>query len=270
MMKNPLAIVFILLWLVYGWFLRKDYSECCSQPVGDPKALATPGAALTNTSGPLMFNYDSEKSTKGEGWEAYQKEILSQLTDQHLLEFTGWYRKDEKNTSKYEDLGMARAHEARSHFPDVKEDQVRYLSKLIEDQVPDKSKLFASAEIACRLNQKNIKEIANKTLIYFPFNSTSKVNSKDIEAYLDDVAERVIKSNEKIALVGNTDNIGNDESNVKLGLRRAEIIKAYLVKKGVSPSSISASSKGKLIPIESNDTEEGRAKNRRTELEIIK
>jgi outer membrane protein OmpA-like peptidoglycan-associated protein len=269
-MRNPLAILFILLWLIFGWFLHKDYCACCCNPDGAKKLITGDSTQRMNQSGPLMFNYDSEKSIRGEGWEAYKKQILSQLSDQHLLELNGWYRSDEKNNSKYENLGMARAHDARSLFPEVKEDHIRYLSTLLNDAVPDKLKPFTSVEIASRLNQVNIKEIANKTLIYFLSNSTSKINSKDVESYLDDVAKRVISSKEKVRLVGYTDNVGNDDSNLKLGLMRAEVIKAYLVKKGTPPSSILTDSKGKLLPIASNDNNEGKAKNRRTELEIIK
>ena len=211
-----------------------------------------------------------KKAIKSDGWDDYKKNILGQLTDNHILEFIGWYRANEKNSTKFENLGLARAHQARALFPEIPENRIRYLARLIDEEVPDKSLPFTSCEIAAKLNQENVKEIANKTLIYFPFNSTSKINSKEVEDYLDDVALRVSKSGEKVTLTGNTDNIGGDEANIALGQKRAEVIKAYLLKKGVDAKSVVASSQGEKNPIASNDNEEGRAKNRRTELEIIK
>ena len=70
--------------------------------------------------------------------------------------------------------------------------------------------------------------------------------------------------------MGHTDNVGNDEFNMKLGQSRSDAIKKYLIDKGVKGSQIKTGSKGKSSPIESNETEEGRAKNRRTELEFSK
>jgi outer membrane protein OmpA-like peptidoglycan-associated protein len=121
-----------------------------------------------------------------------------------------------------------------------------------------------------KINTENIKETADHTNIYFPFNSTNKINAKDVEAYLDDAAARVIKTGESIKLVGHTDNVGNDEANVKLGQRRADIVKSYLLSKNVRNDKITSSSKGESEPIAKNENEEGRAKNRRTELHIIK
>ena len=78
------------------------------------------------------------------------------------------------------------------------------------------------------------------------------------------------KSGEKITLTGNTDNIGNDEANVKLGQRRADVIKSFLISNGIIADKIIASSNGEKNPIASNENEVDRAKNRRTELQIIK
>ena len=74
---------------------------------------------------------------------------------------------------------------------------------------------------------------------------------------------------EVIIAVGNTDSIGTDAYNMALGQRRAQSVKAYLVSKGVDGSRIYTESKGKSNPVASNATEEGRAKNRRTDIEVV-
>ena len=87
---------------------------------------------------------------------------------------------------------------------------------------------------------------------------------------MNDVATRVIASKEQIVLTGHTDNVGSDESNLALGQSRADIVKNYLIQKGVAADKISSTSKGESSPIADNTTEDGRTKNRRTELQIIK
>lgn len=72
-----------------------------------------------------------------------------------------------------------------------------------------------------------------------------------------------------IELLGHTDSRGNKESNLKLSNDRANAVKNALIKNGIDASRISAKGFGDTMPIESNDTEAGRAKNRRTEFKVI-
>ncbi len=74
----------------------------------------------------------------------------------------------------------------------------------------------------------------------------------------------------KIELAGHTDNVGNPESNKILSEKRAAAVKDYLLKKGVSGERMTAVGYGQEKPIADNATEEGRKKNRRTELVILK
>jgi OOP family OmpA-OmpF porin len=74
---------------------------------------------------------------------------------------------------------------------------------------------------------------------------------------------------EVIIAVGNTDSVGTDAYNMALGQRRAQSVKSYLTSKGVDGSRIYTESKGKSNPVASNATAEGRAKNRRTDIEVV-
>jgi OOP family OmpA-OmpF porin len=90
------------------------------------------------------------------------------------------------------------------------------------------------------------------------------------KATLDQIARDLSKIKlEVIIAVGNTDSIGTDAYNMALGQRRAQSVKAYLVSKGVDGSRIYTESKGKSNPVASNATAEGRAKNRRTDIEVV-
>jgi outer membrane protein OmpA-like peptidoglycan-associated protein len=65
---------------------------------------------------------------------------------------------------------------------------------------------------------------------------------------------------------GHTDSIGSEAYNLSLGQRRAEALAAHLVAQGIDPGRIATRSLGESLPAASNDTEEGRARNRRVEI----
>jgi OOP family OmpA-OmpF porin len=87
---------------------------------------------------------------------------------------------------------------------------------------------------------------------------------------LDDLAGKAKGVNlEVIIAIGHADSIGSDEYNQRLSVRRAESVKAYLVSKGIEANRVYTEGKGEKQPVASNKTAEGRAKNRRTEIEVI-
>jgi len=89
-------------------------------------------------------------------------------------------------------------------------------------------------------------------------------------AKLDDLVSKIKDVNlEVIIAVGHTDWIGTKEYNQKLSVRRAEAVKAYLVSKGIEKNRVYTEGKGKTQPVADNRTAEGRAKNRRVEIEVV-
>jgi OOP family OmpA-OmpF porin len=87
---------------------------------------------------------------------------------------------------------------------------------------------------------------------------------------LDELVTKVKGINlEVIIAVGHTDSVGSDTYNQKLSLRRAEAVKAYLVSKGIEKNRVYTEGKGEKQPIADNKTAEGRAKNRRVEIEVV-
>jgi len=87
---------------------------------------------------------------------------------------------------------------------------------------------------------------------------------------LDDLVDYLNrKPNERIEIGGYTDNIGSDEKNLQLSLERAKSIVAYLIAKGIDNNRLVAKGYGADDPIADNDTDEGRQKNRRTEVKIL-
>ena len=71
-----------------------------------------------------------------------------------------------------------------------------------------------------------------------------------------------------IKVVGHTDSVGSDAYNQALSERRASSVAEYLLSQGVAPNKVTSEGRGESQPIADNETEEGRAKNRRVELHI--
>ncbi len=74
---------------------------------------------------------------------------------------------------------------------------------------------------------------------------------------------------EVIIAVGHTDSVGSDVYNQKLSVKRAEAVKAYLVSKGIEKNRVYTEGKGEKQPVADNKTKEGKAKNRRVEIEVV-
>ncbi|QJQ96715.1 MULTISPECIES: OmpA family protein [Halomonadaceae] len=85
---------------------------------------------------------------------------------------------------------------------------------------------------------------------------------------LDEVAHRLRENPElRVSIEGHTDSVGNPQYNVGLSQRRADSVKAYLVNQGIDPNRMNTTGYGEERPVASNDTPEGRAENRRVEID---
>lgn len=103
--------------------------------------------------------------------------------------------------------------------------------------------------------------------VRFRFNED--VLTKEAEIILDNVAEVMNKyPDQKFEITGHTDSIGDDFYNLDLSKRRANSVKNYLINKGVDESRLFTSGCGERKPVADNDTEMGRAINRRIEFSI--
>jgi outer membrane protein OmpA-like peptidoglycan-associated protein/Tol biopolymer transport system component len=102
-----------------------------------------------------------------------------------------------------------------------------------------------------------------------------KTNSAELESRsiteLNTLLELLTKNASiRIEISGHTDNVGTPQYNIDLSTKRANSVKDYLVSKGIAQDRLTAIGYGQTMPIADNTTEEGRAKNRRTEFKIIK
>lgn len=104
------------------------------------------------------------------------------------------------------------------------------------------------------------------------FETASAVLLPESKLILDGTAQ-VIKGmgdpNLKVEIGGHTDNVGSQPFNLMLSQQRAESVRQYLISKGVDSNQLSAQGYGRAQPVADNETEEGRAQNRRVEFRIV-
>lgn len=133
----------------------------------------------------------------------------------------------------------------------------------------------ATAEKGCdgALVQKSDKPLVAKkvtlaagTLFGFDKSSLTAEGKSQLDAVVAQIGRVSV---EVIIVTGHTDSVGTDAYNQKLGQLRADAVKVYLVSKGIPPGKVYAESRGEKQPAVSNATKEGRAKNRRVDVEVI-
>jgi outer membrane protein OmpA-like peptidoglycan-associated protein/tetratricopeptide (TPR) repeat protein len=104
--------------------------------------------------------------------------------------------------------------------------------------------------------------------IYFNFNSYDLL--PESMTVIDEFYKFLVENlTLKISIQGHTDNIGSDKDNLLLSENRAKAVYQHLIDKGIDSNRLEYRGFGESKPIESNDTEDGRARNRRTEFVII-
>ncbi|QZP35625.1 OmpA family protein [Pseudomonas sp. DR48] len=116
-------------------------------------------------------------------------------------------------------------------------------------------------------------EVVQPEVITLPSDVLFAFNKSDLspsaKSQLDSVMFKLqLADVVSIKVVGHTDSVGSAEYNQALSERRASSVAAYLLSQGIAPSKLTSEGKGESQPVADNDTDEGRAKNRRVELHI--
>ncbi len=113
-----------------------------------------------------------------------------------------------------------------------------------------------------------VEEVGDDATIHFPYNSTDKEANGGFDDYLDRLAQNLVATHRHVTISGHTDGIGDAATNVLFSERRAKNIRDILLKKGVSRAQITTKGFGESNPVATNDTPEGRYKNRRVVVQV--
>lgn len=106
--------------------------------------------------------------------------------------------------------------------------------------------------------------LAAEALFDFDKSEVKPAGFAKLDRMLEDIKGAEL---EMMIIVGHTDSVGNEAYNDRLSLARAESVKAYLVSKGIDVKRVQAIGKGESEPVADNATREGRAKNRRVDVD---
>ncbi len=196
------------------------------------------------------------------------------------LSITGFYTPDEKNNSAYPNLGLARAISVKNYLNSkgVPSKIINTYGEVKEGMVADSlnvyygplafsiSELKDDSEELAKLGE-FIK--AHPLVLYFKTGQSSINLTPEERQEIADIAKYLDKVDGASCIItGHTDNTGDATINLGLGQKRADFAKQYLVSNGIPSNKITAISKGQTEPIADNNTEEGKAKNRRTVITI--
>jgi OmpA-OmpF porin, OOP family len=303
MSKRTLYLLGILATIIIGTFLYNKY--CCSESCCKEEEKNVP--VLTDTTGISDynnfnlsgddFNYNCHDNFRFllNGFNNIQPvndsintgiDQLKAYFDKNLnqkLVITGYALTTEKNTSAYPNLGVARANDVKNYFVSkgIAANRFETLGELRDAWKIEKDTVLGPVNFQIKQSEQvadnkgedwealKTKINANPLVLYFNTNQTEinlteeeRQKIADLSKYLDNVADA------KISCVGHTDNIGKREINVKLGQGRADFAKDYLSKNGIAGAKIESSSKGPDEPISDNTSPEGKAKNRRTVINL--
>lgn len=259
-MKKILAFFIFLLFILYAWLGWSWYKQ---KVVGSTETEIAEFEKVEY--GPLVFNCGSDELVTSDLWVEKKKEILSGKDVGKKLLILGPYFEGED-----ESLGYSRAEKIENLFIDDIEEEFFELGAIMAgDCETAKSKMLHGTRIKWVTRNEHVVEYLDRTYIYFIYNTTNPIETRNVVVYLDNLIDYLKSSGESVLITGHTDADGSDEYNMELGFKRANRAKAYLMDKGIPEDRITVGSKGKSMPLSTNNTQEGRQKNRRVELKII-
>ncbi len=194
---------------------------------------------------------------------------------QRELLITGSYLSHEVDSNTQKNWGQLRAQELKNTLVNygISTDRISTDSELGNFNYDHSGYYAYGVQLNLRdIPEKNIANIelgiANKTL-YSKFNSKSFIPDNTLKGYVLELKNYLKKyPNKHVYIEGHTDNVGSSETNHWFAMQRAETIRQYLIKNGISRKIIRAKSRGAKKPISANNTFKGRAKNRRIEITL--
>ncbi len=141
------------------------------------------------------------------------------------------------------------------------------VGKMMDDQERDMRKQLAASEAASVAREGNLLAVTFKGDVTFDTNST--VLRPGLVSEINRVATVLNQYPQTLVRVeGHTDSRGSDAYNKDLSIRRANAVRQLLAQRGVAETRMDAVGYGESMPVATNDTEAGRARNRRVEIKI--
>ncbi len=301
MRKFILALLIFLLWAVFAlWFHQTQSNKFCGECATSHNTVNTTkekktklttdtnesvktsysitdfnGKSIYNFSKGFIINSKNSNVTIPQEIVGIKDSIFNYLNshqDKELLVKTNYLASEINNETNW---GVLRAEFLKNILVKSGINKDRIVTEvLVSDFKYDSNGNYnkAISLIFRDISKEHLKEIeegiANKTL-YSNFGQVEFKPDRTLQGYTFSLKNYLEKyPNKIISIVGHTDNVGSKKSNYNLGLKRAKQVKDYLVSEGINAKFIKAKSNGETTPINTNNSEEGRALNRRIQITI--
>ncbi len=220
--------------------------------------------------GSAIFDWSSDELLSQPAFRSWLDSTIQSLGARDQVEIKGYFHADENLPAGGADLGLLRASRVKDLVGSALSDErIKIVSEPVPANLADVGEALVGVVVRTLINNETIIELPDRIIINFPHASDDILENPQLNEYLDQLVLRLSQTSEKVHLVGHTDNTASVRRNNYLGMLRADAVKALLVSKGVSTDRITTESMGESAPIATNNTAEGRKKNRRVELTII-
>ena len=282
-------VIVLALWLILGsWFIKNKIcgvpaaAAAVAAPAKSARLLIQDGAAFKTTA---VGHFDFKESNN-----TYITPLATDVTNSinqtaaylkanpnRSITITGLYTEAETNNSVFPSLGLARANAIKKTFTDLgvpgnlinissEKRSLDFSSGISTAATYSFGALEASGE---RLKEVEARLRAKPLILYFQSGKNDLNLSAEQRQYMVDLMYYLDnKQGASVTSTGHTDNVGNAAANTRLSRKRAEFARDYLTRNNINGSQIKVDGKGPSQPTATNDTAEGRGKNRRVELTI--
>jgi len=283
--KNKIIFTGLLGLLSAGVLLSgcagNDTREDAPEPVAEVEVLEGDGTGVIAAMGILaasMFDFDSAELNEDgiASIEEYRKSIGPEITDAFLVAIVG--HTDSSGDPKYNLwLSRERAKSVAKYLisTGISEYQIRVIGRGSEEPIASNETREGRMQNR-RVDILVAAEVRALDTLIFPsvalFDRKSAILTEQGQALLETNRQAAIELLSRatlIEIVGHTDDKGDERDNMSLSKLRAASVRDYLISKGHGASKMITTGKGETKPIASNDTKEGRAKNRRVEILVL-
>ena len=260
---------------------QNDTRADAEVPVAEVEVLRGDGTgviASVGIVGASMFDFDSAKLNE-EGIatiEEYRRKIGPELTDAYMVVIVG--HTDSSGDPKYNMwLSLERANSVADYLisTGINEEQLRVIGRGPKEPIASNDTREGRMQNR-RVDILVVAEVRALDTLIFPsvalFERKSAELTEQGKALLEknrQAALELLSRGTFIEIIGHTDDKGDEKDNMYLSMLRAASVRDYLISKGHDASKMITTAKGETSPIASNDTKEGRAKNRRVEILVL-
>ena len=271
-------LVMLVLWFLVS--LAGYYGcvkECCHEGTADTEEVTPPPAETSVTRYPVNSKLGYATVETNDEFTAWKDNILAQSQDStQVLEVTGYYYDSETAPEGYDNMGLARADQIiqkLSAFIPV--DRMRPIARKLDggDDIGEAYFLSGGTRWVAGEEDTEIAEVvtlsSRDAIILFPRASDREVREQSVLDYLDELAEHLKNSTDRVIITGHASKTGDPDINLRLSRKRAERVQQMLVDRGVSAAQITTAYKGDTELRDPGNTDAAHRRNRRAVLNVV-